>query len=115
MTECSKKEGSMNGLLDLNGKLHQCEPYGHMELAKTIVSGMGVPVATGYEAEDYLQKQGWLVVRTRDIYGLTGYYIGEGKERYHLTAPQKDWLNSEYANMLEECQKSVDRLFAMDK
>lgn len=105
----------MNGLLDTDGKLHPCEPYGHMALAKDIVSVMNISVATGFEAEEYLQKQGWIVVRTRDVHGLIGCFTGNGEERYHLTYQQKNWLHLWYANMNTECRKSVDKLFAMDK
>ena len=105
----------MNGLLDLNGKLHVCEPYGHIELAKAIVSGMGVSSANGLKAEEYLQKLGWVVVRTRDVYGLIGHYIGDGEERYHLTKAQKEWLNKAYEQMNDECRKSVDKMLEWDR
>lgn len=108
----------MNGFLDTEGRLHECEPYGHLDMARTIVAQMGISLSyrNPMAAEDYLQKQGWVVIRTRDVYGLIGQYKDSfGSARYHLTSAQKEWLNNAYSEMLPECRESVERLLDWDK
>lgn len=106
----------MNGFLDTEGILHECSSWEHLDKAEEIVESMGVSVNNRLEAEDYLQKQGWIVVRTRDVYGLIGYYKDkDSEERYHLTDAQIDWLNKAYKNMTTECRKSVDEMFEWNR
>ncbi len=106
----------MNGFLGTNGVLHECEPYEHLDYAIELVWNMGVTVHNRLEAEEYLQKLGWVVVRTCDVYGLIGFFKDGSKDvRYHLTKEQKDWLNAAYEDMTEDCRKSVDKLFDWDK
>ncbi len=94
----------MNGFLDTEGNLHECEYWEHLDKAFTIVKNMGVFVANKLEAEEYLLKLGWIVIRTKNVYGL-----------YHITQKQKSWLNKAYEYMTDECRESVDMLFDMDK
>ena len=106
----------MNGLLDTKGNLHKCNAWEHLDKAFTIVENMGVSVANRLEAEEYLQKLGWIIVRTNSVYGLIGYFQENSNTlRYHLTDAQKKWLNKTYEYMTDECRKSVDTLFDMDK
>ena len=107
----------MNGFLDTEGKLHPCEHYEHLDLAFDIVEEMGVIVHNRLEAEEYLQKLGWVCVRTNDVYGLIGCFkdIENGKEeRYHLTKEQREWFNNNYENMTMACRESVDVMFDWD-
>lgn len=106
----------MNGFLDTEGNLYECSSWGHLDKAEEIVENMGVSVNNRLEAEEYLQKQGWVVVRTSDVYGLIGYYKNkDSEERYHLTDAQIDWLNKAYEDMTSECRKSVDEMLEWDK
>lgn len=108
----------MNGILDLEGNIHACEPFEHMDLAYEIVDDMGVSVRNRLEAEEYLQKLGWIVIRTRDVYGLIGNFKdfeSGSEERYHLTEAQKKWLNDHYEEMTTACRESVDKMLEWDK
>lgn len=106
----------MNGFLDTEGNLSKCSSWEHLDKANEIVENMGVSVNNRLEAEEYLQKQGWIVVRTNDVYGLIGYYKNENsEERYHLTDAQINWLNKTYEDMTPECRKSVDEMFERNK
>ena len=106
----------MNGFLDLQGVLHECSSWGHLDKAYDIVEDMGVLVKNRLEAEDYLQKLGWIVVRDRDVYGLIGYFKDDSDDiRYHLTEEQKKWLNEAYKDMIPACRESVDEMFKWDK
>lgn len=105
----------MNGYLDIEGKLHECSSWEHLDKAKEIVESMGVSINNRLDAETYLQKLGWIVVRTNDVYGLIGYCKKEDSDScYHLTEKQKEWLNKSYENMTIRCRKSVDKMFERD-
>lgn len=106
----------MNGFLDTEGKLHKCEAWEHLDYATELVENMGVSINNRLEAEEYLQKLGWVVVRDSDVYGLIGYYKKDSNDiRHHLTDKQKDWLNRAYEEMTLSCRESVDDMFEMDK
>ena len=106
----------MNGFLDTEGKFHECEPWGHLDKAwEIVVEEMKVPVANRLKAEEHLQKLGWVVVRTSDVYGLIGYCKSEDSdERYSLTEKQKDWLLNAYEDMTPNCRVSVDIMLGHD-
>lgn len=113
--EC-RKGGRMNGFLDTEGNLHECEPWEHLDKAFVIVEDMGVFVANRLEAEEYLQKLGWIIIRTKNVYGLIGCLKENNSTiRYHITEEQKKWLNEAYEYMTDECRESVDMLFDRDK
>lgn len=103
----------MNGFLDREGKLHPCNSWEHLDKAAEIAEEMGVKVRNRLDAEDYLKKLGWVVVRSRDVYGLIGLRV-DGK-RLHLTDAQKNFLNKLYGEVNESCQKFIDELFENDK
>ncbi len=106
----------MNGLLDTDGNLHECSSYEHLDKAASIVVNLGISVSNKLEAEECLQKLGWIVIRTNNVYGLIGYFKENSNTiRYHLTDAQKKWLNKTYEYMTDECRKSVDMMFEMDK
>lgn len=106
----------MNGFLDTDGRLYECEPWGHLDEAYDIVENMGVPVANRLKAEEYLQKLGWIVVRTHDVYSLIGFFKDDSSGiRYHLTDAQKDWFNKAYEDMTSKCRESIDEMFERDK
>lgn len=106
----------LTGFLDTEGKLHECERWEHLDLAYEIVDNLGVFVRNRLEAEDYLQKLGWIVVRMNDVYGLIGCFKDESKDiRYHLTEEQKNWLNENYKDMTKSCRESIDELFHWDR
>ena len=105
------------GFLDTEGKLHKCEPWEHLDKAwGIVVDEMGVAVQNRLEAEEYLQKLGWIAIRTKDVYGLIGYYKEKGnEERYHLTDAQKKWLEINYESFNDLKRESVDEMFEWDK
>ena len=109
----------MNGYLDTDGNFRACESYGHLELAYEIVNEeMNVTpyIWNTLDAENYLQKLGWIVVRTNDVYGLIGFPKDDNKDIcYHLTDAQKKWLNEHYEEMTSRCRKEVDKMFEYDK
>ena len=108
----------MNGFLDREGKLHSCNAWEHLDKAAEITEEMGVKISNRLDAEEYLQKLGWIGIRSRDVYGLIGIYVDgkDGKkERLHLTDAQKEFLNKLYGEVNESCQKSIDELFENDK
>ena len=106
----------MNGLLDTDGKLHECSSYEHLDKAASIVEKLGISVSNKLEAEEYLQKLGWIIIRTNNVYGLIGYFKENSNTiRYHLTDAQKNWLNKAYKHMTNECRESVDIMFDMNK
>ena len=107
---------TMNGLLDTDGKLHKCNAWEHLDKAFSIVKKLGISVANKLEAEEYLQKSGWIIIRINNVYGLIGYFKENSNTvRYHLTDAQKKWFNKNYEYMTGECRKSVDMMFEMDK
>ena len=103
----------MNGYLDCEGKIHTCGAWGHLNKAAEIVKEMGIKVNNRLDAEEYLEKLGWIVIRDSDVYGFIGFRV-DGK-RLHLTDAQKDFLNKLYSEVTERCQKSIDELFENDK
>lgn len=108
----------MNGFLDREGKIHTCEAYEHLDKAVEITEEMGVEISNRLDAEVYLEKLGWVVIRSRDVYGFIGLYEvhADGKEkRLHLTDAQKASLNKLYGEVNESCRKSIDELFDNDK
>lgn len=105
------------GFLDTEGKLHKCESWEHLDKAwEIVVDEMGIAVQNRLEAEEYLQKLGWIVIRAKDVYGLIGYYKEQGnEERYHLTDIQKKWLEANYESFNDLKRESVDEMFEWDK
>ena len=101
------------GILTPSGKLHECNSWEHTELAKELVSDMAdVPAGikyNGIEAEAYLQRKGYVVVRARDVYGMTGY-LDDDDNVIHLTEAQRKWLLDEYGNFPDDKQRCVDDL-----
>ena len=105
----------MNGFLDREGKLHSCNAWEHLDKAAEIAEEMGVEISNRLDAEEYLQKLGWIVIRSRDVYGLIGLHADGKEERLHLTDAQKAFLNKLYGEVNESCQESIDELFKNDK
>lgn len=103
----------MNGFLDREGKLHSCSAWEHLDKAAEIVGEMGVNVKNRLDAEEHLKRLGWIVVRSRDVYGFIGLRV-DGK-RLHLTDAQKAFLNKLYGEVNKSCQKFIDELFENDK
>ena len=75
----------MNGFLDPKGILHKCEAWEHLDTALEITEDMNPAIHNRLEAEQYLQEQGWIVVRNRDVYGLIGIHYNKKEECLHLT------------------------------
>ena len=73
------------GFLKPDGTLIRCNAWEHMNTAIKIAESMGQSFYSGIKAEEFLQKQGWLVIRTSDVYGLIGVYNPETGKRYHLS------------------------------
>ena len=101
------------GILAPSGELHECDSWGHMELAEKLVSDMAdVPAGkkyNGLEAEEYLQRKGYVVVRARDVYGMVGY-LDDDHNVIHLTEAQRKWLLDEYGNFPDDKQRCIDDL-----
>ena len=104
----------MNGFLTTNGEFHTCNHWEHLDLAQELVENMNVFVKNRLEAEDYLQSLGWIVVRSRDVYGKIGCRNKDGV-RIHLTDEQKAWLVGHYEEMTNSCRESVDQIFRDDR
>lgn len=109
------------GILDPKGVLHECEPYEHLDLAwEIVVDDMGnkARVLNRLQAEEHLQRQGWVVVRRNDVYGMIGYLIDptdiSKEEKIHLTKEQRSWLENNYEHMSAAKRKSVDDMFRWD-
>lgn len=105
----------MNGYLDRKGKIYTCEAWEHLDKAVEIIEEMGVEISNRLDAEEYLQKLGWIVIRSRDVYGFIGLHADGKEECLHLTNAQKAFLNKLYGKVNESCQKSIDELFENDK
>lgn len=102
------------GYLDPKGVLHPCESYGHMELARDLAKSLGNnECKTGFDAELFLQQQGWIVIRSRDVYGMVGY-LSDPYHPKHLTDEQASWLLEEYAHSNSAKQNTIDKLFKED-
>ena len=99
----------MIGFLDTEGILHTCKPYEQLDFARQLVKSIGVAdYAAMVNCEDYLQKQGWVIVRKRDtdnIYGPT-----DCKPNFHLTNAQKEWLSENCEEFCLGEQKSANKL-----
>ena len=102
------------GFLDTEGILHPCDSWGHMDLALDITDDMGLSFYNRLDAEDYLKKLGWIVIRARDVYGFIGWRNPDTGKRIHLTDAQRDWLIAHYEDMPEVKRKTVDDLFDVD-
>lgn len=107
------------GVLTPEGKLIECEPYEHLDLAKELVEKMeNVPADAKnnrLEAEVYLQKLGYIIVRTHDVYGMIGYIVDDDGHRIHMTQEQKKWLEDNYGDFSKEKRETVDDMFKWDK
>ena len=99
------------GILAPSGELNECNSWEHTELAKELVSDMtDVPAGiNGLEAEEHLQRKGYVVVRARDVYGMIGY-LDDDDNVIHLTEAQRKWLLDEYGNFPDDKQRCVDDL-----
>ncbi len=111
-----------NGYLSPDGILYECTSFGHLDLAEELtekISGGDFTYISPLECEEYLFKNGYICIRTRDVYGLIGYYIApnEGKEeRYHLTNAQKSYLDNLYTeNINDSLRKSIDHMYEWDR
>lgn len=103
------------GFLNPEGLLFPCNTWEHMSKAIEIAESLGKTFYSGIKAEEYLQKQGWIVVRQSDVYGLIGIYDTETGKKYHLSSKQKEWLIAHYENMSALKRKYVDELFNNDR
>ena len=99
------------GILSPNGSFVECESYEHLDLAKEIAEKLDSEYAykNGVACEEYLQKLGYVVVRSRDVCGLIGY-LDDSDKVIHLSNEQKKWLETNYDNFPTDKQRSVDDL-----
>lgn len=103
------------GFLKPDGTLIPCNSWEHLNKAIEITESLGKAFHFGTDAEEFLQKQGWLVIRRNDVYGLIGLYNSETGKRYHLTDEQKNWLLVHYEDMSLLKRESVDDIFNNDR
>lgn len=100
----------LSGFLDTEGILHECASWEHTSKATSIIKEMNMSnINNGVEAEECLQKLGWLVVRNTDIYGLIGY-LNDNGEVIYLSKAQKKWLEDNYEKlnyMQRECADDI--------
>lgn len=97
----------ITGFLSPEGVLFPCDNWEHLDTAQSIVDELGVTVANRVAAEEYLQLRGWLVIRSRDVYGLIGY-VDEYYNMIYLSSKQRDWLNDHYNQMTRLQRDCVD-------
>lgn len=99
------------GILSPNSGFIECESYEHLDLAKEIAEELNSEYSykDGVACEEYLQKLGYVFIRTRDVYGLIGYLDDDDKVIY-LTNEQKKWLEDNYDNFPTDKQRSIDDL-----
>lgn len=99
------------GILSPNGNFIECESYEHLELAKEIAEKLNSDYSykSGIACEEYLQKLGYIIVRTRDVYGLIGY-LDDNDKIINLSDKQKKWLEDNYDKFPTDKQRSVDDL-----
>ena len=95
------------GILPPDGQLIPCNSYEHLDIAYELVEKMQHPVANRLEAEFYLQQLGYIIVRSRDVYGLIGY-LDDHDHIICMTTSQKRWLEENYDSFPTDKQKSVD-------
>ena len=103
------------GFLAPTGILYPCSSWEHMHKAIEICATLGNFFRRGTDAEDYLMKLGWVVVRAQDVYALIGSRHPETKKRIHLTKEQKEWLLSHYESMSTTKRSWVDQIFENDR
>lgn len=108
------------GFLAPEGKLIECDDFGHLLLASELIEKMeNVPVEYKYnsvKAEEYLQMLGYIVMRARDCYDLIGYRKKSNSEqRLHMTHEQRTWLLEHYEEFVPEKREYVDKLFKWDE
>lgn len=99
------------GILCPNGNFIECESYEHLSLEKEIAEKLNSEYKDkkGIGCEEYLQKLGYIIVGSRDVYGLIGYLDDDGKVIY-LSDEQKKWLEEHYDEFPTDKQRSVDDL-----
>ena len=104
------------GFLAPNGKLIECESYEHLDVAREIAEELdpNINFVSSLDYETYLQELGYIVVRARDVYGLSGRIIDDEGHRIHLTKEQIKWLEDNYENFPDDKRESVDDLFYWD-
>jgi hypothetical protein len=103
------------GILSPNGSFTECESYEHIELAKEIAKKLNGEYShkNGLVCEEYLQKLGYVIVRSRDVYGLI-YYLDDDGKFICLSDEQKKWLEDHYDEFPIDKQRSVDDLIDYD-
>lgn len=99
------------GILSPNGSFIKCENYEHLALAKEIAEKLNSDYSyeSSIACEEYLQKLGYVIIRSHDVYGLIGYLNNDGKV-IHLSDEQKKWLEVNYDKFPTDKQRSVDDL-----
>lgn len=99
------------GILKPNGSFIECKSYEHLNLAKEIAKKLYSKYSheSDLSCEEYLQKLGYVIIRSYDVYGLIGYLNDDGKV-IHLSDEQKKWLEDNYENFPTDKQRSVDDL-----
>ena len=103
------------GILTPQGILIECDSYEHLDLARELIDKISdaPTVYSSVDAEIYLQKLGYLIVRSRDVYGLVGY-LDDDNRVIRMTKEQRKWLEDNYAEFPADKQRTVDNLFEHD-
>ena len=62
---------TLQGFLSPSGEFYECDTYGHCELAKQIIKSLNRYSADAIKTmchENVLLKQGWVCIRSRDVF-----------------------------------------------
>lgn len=95
MTDVTK----IQGFLAPSGEFHECDTYGHCQLAKQIIKSLNMYSDDAVRTmchENVLLKLGWICVRARDIYKST---FDDSKNYLYISNEQQKWLEDNYQDL----------------
>lgn len=108
------------GFLDTNGILYPCPKYGHISLAEKLVNKYNLKKTKHFElCEDVLLKNGWICIRTSDVYKRA--YDKDGDVLFVTDAQQKffedhkEEFNKHQLADIEDMLKDFGKLYKFHK
>lgn len=100
------------GFLAPTGKLYSCFSYGHMDLARNMCKKLYDKEYMSVEAEDYLLKQGFIVIRGRDAYKTT---FDDGGNIIAITKQQLDFFEEHLCEFNNMQASDITKMIEEDK